>query len=165
MTPAPFDRSKHGQCLAGITLIELVIIVAIVATLAGICIPAYDKYRETTRTAQAVLDIRAIEHDLLIQESFGGGFPTDLSEVNKGDLRDPWGNYYQYYNPATGKGKGKGHGGEQRFDKLAKPLNTDFDLYSMGKDGQSKANLDSKVSLDDIVRGLNGQYLGLASEF
>ena len=35
----------------------------------------------------------------------------------------------------------------------------------MGKDGQSKANLDSKVSLDDIVRGLNGQYLGLASEF
>jgi len=66
----------------------------------------------------------------------------------------------QYYNPATGKGRRK-----QRFDKLAKPLNTDFDLYSMGRDGKTHRNLDSKESLDDIVRALNGQYVGLASEF
>jgi general secretion pathway protein G len=73
------------------------------------------------------------------------------------------GGYYQYYNPVTKKGGG--HGGVQRFDKLAKPLNSDFDLYSMGPDGKTAANLDKKESLDDIVRGLNGQYLGLASEF
>ena len=163
MTPAPFDRSRGGERCAGLTLIELVIIVAIVATLAGICIPAYDKYRESTRMTQAILDIRTIEHDLLIQEGFSGTFPDDLSEIGKGNLRDPWGNYYQYYNTSTKKSKG--HGGVQRFDKLAKPLNTDFDLYSMGSDGQTKANLDNKVSLDDIVRGLNGQYLGLAANF
>jgi general secretion pathway protein G len=163
MTPAPFDRSKHGQCRAGITLIELVIIVAIVGTLAGICIPAYNKYQENTRRARAVVDIRTIEGDVLIEEGLSGSFPADISSLPTQKLTDPWGNWYQYYNPATKKGGG--HGGVQRFDKLAKPLNTDFDLYSMGKDGQSKANLDSKVSLDDIVRGLNGQYLGLASEF
>ena len=163
MAPAPFDRSRGGECCAGLTLIELVIIVAIVATLAGICIPAYNKYRESTRITQAILDIRTIEHDLLIQESLSGTFPDDLSEVGKGNLRDPWGNYYQYYNTSTKKSKG--HGGVQRFDKLAKPLNTDFDLYSMGRDGMSKANLDKTESLDDIVRGLNGQYVGLASNF
>jgi len=163
MTPAPFGRSRGGECCPGITLLELVIIVAIVATLAGIGIPAYDEYRENTRITQAILDIRTIEHDLLIQEGFNGNFPDDLSEVGKGDLRDPWGNYYQYYNTATKKSKG--HGGGQRWDKLAKPLNTDFDLYSMGRDGKSKPKLDAKESLDDIVRGLNGQYLGLASEF
>jgi len=163
MTPAPLDRSGHGECSAGITLVELLIIAAIVATLAGIVIPAYDKYRESTRITQAILDVRTIEHDLLIHESLGSGFPQDLSEVGKGDLRDPWGRYYQYYNPTTKKGSG--HGGVQRFDRLAKPLNTDFDLYSMGRDGQSKANLDSKVSLDDIVRALNGQYVGLGADF
>jgi len=163
MTPAPFDRSGHGQSCAGITLIELVIIVAIVATLAGICIPAYDKYQENTRRARAVLDIRAIESDILIEESLSGKFPDDLTEVPKAERLDPWGGYYQYYNPTTKKGGG--HGGVQRFDKLAKPLNTDFDLYSMGKDGISKANLDKTESLDDIVRGLNGQYLGPAANF
>ena len=163
MTPAPFNRSGHAGCCAGITLIELVIIVAIVSTLAGICIPAYNRYQENTRIAKAVLDIRAIEHDLLITESLGGKFPDDISGVPVAERRDPWGGYYQYFNPATKKGGG--HGGIQRFDKLAKPLNTDFDLYSMGRDGQSKANLDSKVSLDDIVRALNGQYVGLGADF
>ena len=163
MTPAPFDRSRGGECCAGITLFELMITVAIVATLAGIGIPAYEKYLQNMRITQAILDIRTIEHDLLIQEGFSGTFPDDLSEIGKGNLRDPWGNYYQYYNTVTTKSKG--HGGVQRFDKLAKPLNTDFDLYSMDSDGQTKANLDQKVSLDDIVRALNGQYVGLGSEF
>jgi general secretion pathway protein G len=139
------------------------ITVAIVATLAGIGIPAYEKYQENTRRVRAVLDIRAIESDILIEESLSGTFPDDLTEVPKAERLDPWGNYYQYYNPATKMGGG--HGGVQRFDKLAKPLNTDFDLYGMGSDGQTKANLDQKVSLDDIVRALNGQYVGLASEF
>jgi len=45
------------------------------------------------------------------------------------------------------------------------PINSDFDLYSMGKDGRSVAPLTAKDSRDDIVRANDGGYVGLASEF
>ena len=74
----------------GLTLIELVVIVAIVMTLTIIGIPAYDKYRENTRIAQAVVDIRVIEHDILIQEAYAGRLPNSLNEIGKQSARDPW---------------------------------------------------------------------------
>ena len=45
------------------------------------------------------------------------------------------------------------------------PLNTDYDLYSMGRDGKSKTPLTASESHDDIVRALDGEFVGLASEF
>lgn len=53
----------------------------------------------------------------------------------------------------------------RRFDKLAVALNTDFDLYSLGRDGKTDASLSNRDSLEDIVRGRNGDYLGLASMY
>ena len=35
----------------------------------------------------------------------------------------------------------------------------------MGMDGDSKAPLNTKVSQDDIVRALDGGFIGLAEEF
>jgi len=55
--------------------------------------------------------------------------------------------------------------GKVRKDRFLVPLNSDYDLYSMGKDGQSKAPLTAPVSKDDIVRCNDGGYVGLASEF
>ncbi|MFH1984181.1 MAG: prepilin-type N-terminal cleavage/methylation domain-containing protein [Pseudomonadota bacterium] len=46
-----------------------------------------------------------------------------------------------------------------------KPINTDFDIYSMGPDGKSARPLTSKNSHDDIIRANNGGYYGRASEF
>lgn len=45
------------------------------------------------------------------------------------------------------------------------PLNTDFDLYSVGKDGLSKATLAPPQSHDDIIRANNGRFIGLASDY
>jgi general secretion pathway protein G len=45
------------------------------------------------------------------------------------------------------------------------PINTDFDLYSMGRDGQSLAPLAAPTSRDDVVRAANGAFIGLASKF
>ena len=73
-------------------------------------------------------------------------------------MRDPWGHAYQYLNHATAKGKGA-----FRKDKRIVPINTDYDLYSMGKDGQSVAPLTAKASRDDIVRANDGRFVGLAS--
>jgi len=131
-----------------------------VATLVAIGLPAYNKYRNNANIMQATADIRTVEHDIYIYEGYNAKLPDLLDDIGQGNLRDPWGNPYQYLNNATKKGSSK-----PRFDKLFKPLNSDFDLYSMGKDGQTESNLDKPVSLDDIVRALNGEFVGLASDY
>jgi len=51
------------------------------------------------------------------------------------------------------------------MDKFMVPLNTDFDLYSVGPDGESAGPLSAKNSKDDVIRALNGGFVGLASNF
>src|SRR5574341_959586 len=88
-------RRQH-ECRPALTLVELVIAVAIVVTLAGIGMPAYSKYRENSRIAQAIVEIRTLEQDILTHEGFAGRLPDSLAEMGRGDLRDPWGYPYQY---------------------------------------------------------------------
>ena len=45
------------------------------------------------------------------------------------------------------------------------PLNTDFDLYSMGQDGASKGPLSAKASRDDVLRAGDGTFVGPAADF
>ncbi len=45
------------------------------------------------------------------------------------------------------------------------PINSDYDLWSSGKDGASSPPLTAKPSRDDIVRANNGRFVGLASDF
>ena len=51
------------------------------------------------------------------------------------------------------------------MDLSLHPINTDFDLCSVGKDGKSAAPLTAKISQDDIIRANNGGYVGLASNY
>jgi len=150
-------RAEDGRA---ITIVELLIFGAIVVTLTGIGLPMYQKYRNNTNTAKAIVDIRTLEHEVYTYEGFNGKLPDLLQEAEPVNILDPWKRPYQFLNTTTKKGPAKA-----RFDKLFKPLNTDFDLYSLGTDGQTEENLDKKVSLDDIVRALNGQFVGLASEY
>ena len=55
--------------------------------------------------------------------------------------------------------------GKARKDKKLAPLNSDYDLYSLGKDGDSKPPLVTPVSRDDIVRARDGQFIGMAKDF
>jgi general secretion pathway protein G len=55
--------------------------------------------------------------------------------------------------------------GKWRKDRFLIPLNTDFDLFSMGQDGVSKPPLTSQDSWDDIVRANNGGFVGLAHKY
>jgi general secretion pathway protein G len=45
------------------------------------------------------------------------------------------------------------------------PINSDYDLYSIGKDGESVAPLTAKKSWDDVIRAADGAYIGLAKGF
>ncbi len=65
---------------------------------------------------------------------------------------------YQELASAPGKGKA-------RKDRKLNPLNSDFDLYSLGKNGVSKTQLTNKDSLDDVVRANDGAFVGLAADY
>jgi len=71
---------------------------------------------------------------------------------------------------AGGAGGGGGGGGQPaianaRKDRFLVPINSDFDLYSMGPDGESKPPLNAKSSRDDVIRAANGAFYGLAEKF
>jgi general secretion pathway protein G len=146
--------------LRGFTIVELMIAVLIVGVLAAIAIPAYNRYRDRIDRAKAINDIRVLQ--LLISDQFasGGALPASLADVGNAGMLDPWGNPYVYVDVTGPGGKGKA-----RKDHKLNPINSDFDLYSMGKDGESKSQLTQKSSLDDIVRARDGAFVGLAADF
>lgn len=145
---------------SGITLIELMIALAIIGVLASIAIPAYEDYVEEARVAQAVTDISAVS--ILIQAYWEDerAYPDSLADVGEGGKLDPWDNPYQYTNLTQ-----KGSTGKARKDKNLVPLNSDFDLYSMGKDGKSSSPLTAAASKDDILRANDGRFIDLASKY
>lgn len=148
----------------GFTLIELMVVIAIIATLAGIAVPIIASYVDRAKIARAKSEIRLIANEIQAFFSDNEKYPDDLSEIGLSGMVDPYGNPYQYM-PATLGKNGKQQVGKMRKDHNLVPVNTDFDLYSMGKDGQSVAPFTAKVSRDDIVRANNGQYIGLVSGY
>jgi general secretion pathway protein G len=144
----------------GYHLIELMLVLAIMSTLAAIAIPTFQAFLHKTRIARAIADIRVMSTGIEAHKIAKDGLPASLTEVGYGDRRDPWGNLYQYLNIETQKGVGKA-----RKDQFLVPLNSDYDLYSMGRDGTSQSPLKAKASRDDILRANNGGYVGLAELF
>lgn len=155
-------RAREMDCrAAGMTLIEILIAVAIVGLLSMIAIPTYGNYMMRAYIAQAKSDIMDIGVGIAqYQADHVGELPDDLTAIGKGSLLDPWGNPYQYLNLSSLTGNGKA-----RKNKSLTPINSDYDLYSLGADGDSKGPLTAKASQDDIVRANNGRFIGLVSEY
>jgi general secretion pathway protein G len=158
-----WGRRTAGESAAhdGFTLVELLVAVAIVGTLAALAIPAYGKALDSARVGRAIADIRAIGLSIKAYELLEGQLPDSLAQADLADLRDVYGRPYEYLRIAGGK---PGKGG-LRKDKKFNPINSDFDLYSLGKDGESQSQLDNKDSVDDIVRANDGGFVGLAANF
>ncbi|MDQ7844491.1 MAG: prepilin-type N-terminal cleavage/methylation domain-containing protein [Armatimonadota bacterium] len=153
------DSGCPGPRHHGFTLIELVVAAAIVLTVAAILVPNLRSALEAARIARAVADIRTLESEIGAYELATGSLPRTLADLGRSS-RDPWGAPYQYLNFAEVKGKG-----QMRKDRFLVPLNTAYDLYSVGKDGKSAPALTAGVSQDDIIRANDGAYVGLASQY
>jgi general secretion pathway protein G len=151
------------------TLVELMIACAILATLSAIALPLYAQVTERTRVASATADVRIIDSEIVAYQAVYGSPPATLADIGRatfkdpwGNPKDPWGNPYQYLNFAAA---GASSSGLRRKDRFLVPLNSTYDLYSKGKDGQSQPALTATASRDDIVRAADGGYVGLASAF
>jgi general secretion pathway protein G len=143
--------------------VELLLAMAILGTLGAIAVPTYSNYIDKARNASAMADIRTMEGRILTFQTERGRPPNTLAEAGLPIQLDPWGRPYAYLR-LQGVDK-KDLKGRWRRDRFTNPLNTDFDLYSMGKDGDTQPALTAKPSHDDIVRANNGAFVGLASDY
>lgn len=160
----PFAHSamtEGGVRRSGFTLIEMMIVVAIIGTLATLGSPVYTKFVDKSRNTRAISEIRSLEKNITAYKLEYGSLPDSLADVEGSAPKDPWGGSYQYVRIDGGTAKI----GDLRKDRFLAPLNSDYDLYTMGKDGVTKPPLSNRDSWDDILRANDGAYLGLASEY
>lgn len=145
----------------GFTLIELMIVIAIIGTLAAIGAVLFAVYIENARVSRAIIDIKTIAQGVMTYELFhpDNEPPNSLSDIDMHTLLDPWGNPYEYQNfnniPS----------GKKRKNRNLVPLNSRYDIWSNGKDGKSQPPITSNLSEDDIIWANDGQYVGLASKY
>lgn len=156
-------RGHHRRSwFEGFTLMELMIAVAIISTLAAIAIPSYISSRYRAKIAVAISEIKMIETAVLNYRAQNSELPDSLSDIGMNQITDPWGRPYQYLR--IDGGTTPGINGKRRRDKNANPVNSDFDLYSMGRDGLTVAQFTGKKARDDIVRANNGNYCDIAEK-
>lgn len=130
-------RNTRTAALAksGFTLVELLLVLVILASLAVIVVPKLTGRSEQARVTAARADIANLETALDAFEIDNGRYPTteegiaalveappDLDDwkgpyIKRGVPNDPWGNPYVYTCPGRYNTSG-------------------YDLYSMGPDGQ-----------------------------
>jgi general secretion pathway protein G len=144
--------------------LELMMAVAVVGLLVAIALPGYSVIIERQRVSEAGRELLDIAMIIERYRSTRFHVPETLSELGlDADLLvDPWGRPYQFlsFNSSI-----PGINGKIRKDHNLHPLNTEFDLYSLGKDGESRSPLTARASRDDVIWARDGGFVGLAEDF
>ena len=142
----------------GFSLLDVLIAMAVLAIVSSIAAPIYSQFADDANDTAAASEIMQIQLAIDRFNSQTFTYPDSLDELPEVPAQDPWGNAYVYLR-IDGNGT-PGLRGRQRKDKNLNPLNTDFDLYSTGKDGATRLPLTAPPSHDDIIRAGNGSFVG-----
>lgn len=139
----------------GFTLVELIVVVALIAALVTLAIPAYDSIVTNFKVKAAIASIHVIDKEIVAYVIDKNSLPAALTDpgINTGTLNDPWGHPY-VYNPVAAYRNRAG---------LA-TLNSDYDLFSVGRDGLSAQILSNSNTDDDIVRTGDGGSVELGAD-
>jgi general secretion pathway protein G len=157
---APLPRFAHAAPMIRLRkhLRELAAVAAALLVAGSFAVPAFNGYVERARVARAVSDIGTLSLQLYRWERQTNSLPASLAEAGLAAV-DPWGRPYIYLRA------GDSSPARLRKDAELVPLNSDFDLYSLGPDGMSALPLPAAPSLDDVVRAADGAYIGLGANY
>lgn len=147
-------RQLTGRSCSGFTLIELILVVALVGILATLAIPSFNSYTKKAKNGASATDIRNIDRAITSYILDKNAFPVLLSDIGTmGTMADPWKHLYEYQVVVPGS--------VELLDIASQPFNTDYDLYSKGADGASELTAGGVGNEDDIVRSNNGIFVGM----
>lgn len=159
MTRDPF-HPRPPRAVVGWTLLELLIALAVAGILAALANAGYSAAVEKARVTQAMADIAELSMGIERHLTRQGAYPASLTEIESPARLDPWGNPYRYAPFVTPAAIAAA-----RKDRLLNPLNRDYDLFSVGRDGKFTTQITQRDSLDDVIRARMGGYIGLAGDF
>ena len=148
-------------------MVELLAVITIIGLLLTLGLPNLWDMLDRARVAKAIGDLKAMAVEL----QSANEVPETLAGIGRAGKLDPWGRPYVYLKFPAAKGGGpQGQGkpappAEARKDRFLVPINSEWDLYSSGKDGGSFPPLTAKPSLDDIVVANDGGFVGLALDY
>lgn len=150
---------RRGQL--GVNILELTMTLALLGALGSFTVPAFNGYTERARINRAIGEISriSIEINRWRTNTESESYPESLEAAGISVGTDPWGNAYNYQRIAGSDID------QQRSDSNLHPLNSDFDLFSNGPDGQSEKQLNGVFARDDIVRADNGTFVGKAESY
>ena len=143
---------------------ELMLTVSVVCLLAAIALPSYAAIIERQKVGEAGRELLEIAMVIERYRTMRFEIPETLTELGLDAdlLEDPWGREYQFlsFNSSI-----PGINGMIRKDHNLHPLNSEFDLYSFGKDGASRSPLTAPASRDDVIWARDGGFVGLAEDY
>lgn len=151
------EAPASGRARRGFTIIELLAVIAIIGVLSGTGYARLSSALDRAKVARAIGDLGTISRELASMDTL----PPSLAAIRRGSLLDSWGHAYVYLPFPPDQSPP----GDARQDRFLVPINTRYDLYSLGPDGLSSPPLTGIYGLDDIVVGSDGGFIGRAAEY
>jgi len=154
-----YTESKRWR--RGFSVLELLLVIAILGLLASIAVTGVFGAIAKAKRTRGLSDMRTIASAVTVYWIDNDALPDSLDQINVVAPPDPWGRPYEYLRIEGGSAPR----GKWRKDRFLVPINSDFDLYSKGPDGQSRPPLTARHSRDDLIRAGNGSFFGSASDY
>ena len=157
------SSNKNFRDCKGFTLIELMIVIAIIGILASIAIPNFIKYRKKAKIAEAAADIKNFEKGFIAYALDEGDFPND-SHIVLPDLPK----MEEYIAPSVW-GKATALGGPSNWEGPDSYPYAGISIFEASAPQRDLRLLDSMLDDGDLTKGKfrqtpNGRYTYIIDE-